>query len=178
MQSWTATLDAFFASMSGATLDERICFCSSVANALTRLKACKHFASLTARIYKGILLLDMDGLHLMGRMSSKSFSSIIPEHDFVLCIAACVLPFIIVECAFETGLAGAAACSGAGFGGGAAAIACRGAMAGAGTCCGGAPSAGSKGQLIVPDKLLAAANCPNISKFGGVCGVKKCELSE
>jgi hypothetical protein len=104
MQSWTASLDAFFASMFGATLDERIHFCSSVANALTRLKACKHFASLTSQIYKGILLLDMDGLHLMGRMSSKSFSCIIPEHDFVLCIAAPVLPFIRIECAFETNL--------------------------------------------------------------------------
>jgi hypothetical protein len=103
-------------------------------------------------------LLDTDGLHLIGRMSSKSFSSIIPEHDFVLFIAAHVLPFIRMECAFETGLAGAAACSGVGFGGGAAAIACRGAMAGAGTCCGGAASAGSNGRLIVPDKLLAAAN--------------------
>jgi hypothetical protein len=51
-------------------------------------------------------------------------------------------------------------------------------MAGADMCCGGATSAGSNGQLIVPDKLLAAANGPNISKFGGVYGVKKFELSE
>jgi hypothetical protein len=91
----------------------------------------------------------------MGRMSSKILSSMIPEHDLVLFIAACVLFCIRTECAFGTILTGAPACSGAGFGG--AAI-----RAGAGTCCVGATTGGSNDGLVVQDKL--AAN-------GNVCGV-------